>query len=140
MVIFIYSNILSSVNMMNMTKVCGMQPICHLDCLKYLHETVKAPWNSYTASGAAENGHLHILEYLVERKYDQYYEFAGKCCQVRPLRLFEVLTRNRQSALGFGYCSLWLKMVIFIYSNILSSVNMMNMTKVCANAEPNSAT
>ena len=25
-----------------------------------------------TATWAAENGHLHILEYLVERKYDQY--------------------------------------------------------------------
>ena len=25
-----------------------------------------------TASWAAKNGHLHILEYLVERKYDKY--------------------------------------------------------------------
>ena len=25
-----------------------------------------------TASWAAQNGHLHILEYLVERKYDEY--------------------------------------------------------------------
>ena len=44
----------------------------HLECLKYLHEEVKAPWDSYTASWAAVNGHLHILEYLVERKYDEY--------------------------------------------------------------------
>ena len=49
--------------------------IGHLECLKYLHEEVKAPWGSSTASWAAENGHLHILEYLVERKYDQYNEF-----------------------------------------------------------------
>ena len=34
-----------------------------------------------TASWAAENGHLHILEYLVERKYDKYHEDA---CMVRP--------------------------------------------------------
>ena len=27
---------------------------------------------SETADLAAKNGHLHILEYLVERKYDQY--------------------------------------------------------------------
>ena len=27
-----------------------------------------------TAAWAAQNGHLHILEYLVERKYDQYNE------------------------------------------------------------------
>ena len=41
-------------------------------CLKYLREEVKAPWGSITASYAAHNGHLHILEYLVERKYDEY--------------------------------------------------------------------
>ena len=29
-----------------------------------------------TASWAAANGHLHILEYLVERKYDKYHETA----------------------------------------------------------------
>jgi len=44
----------------------------HLECLKYLHEDVKAPWGSVTASEAALNGHLHILEYLVEREYDKF--------------------------------------------------------------------
>ena len=50
----------------------------HHECLKYLHEEVKAPWNSNTASFAAHNGHLHILEYLVERKYDQYNTWVCK--------------------------------------------------------------
>ena len=49
-----------------------------LECLKYLHEEVKAPWDSVTALWAALNGHLHIFEYLVERKYDQY---SGFECQ-----------------------------------------------------------
>jgi hypothetical protein len=44
----------------------------HLECLKYLHEEVKAPWGWRAAPMAAENGHLHILEYLVERKYDKF--------------------------------------------------------------------
>ena len=44
----------------------------HLECLKYLHEEVKAPWDAGTGIWAAESGHLHILEYLVERKYDEY--------------------------------------------------------------------
>ena len=53
-----------------------------------------------TANLAAENGHLHILEYLVERKYDKYRrKCVLVCSRVRPLGLFEVLTRNRQSAL-----------------------------------------
>ena len=48
---------------------------------------------------AAENGHLHILEYLVERKYDQYRRSCVCVCgRERPLGLFEVLARNRQSA------------------------------------------
>ena len=49
----------------------------HLECLKYLHEEVKAPWDADTGIWAAENGHLHILEYLVERKYDKY--TTGAC-------------------------------------------------------------
>jgi hypothetical protein len=48
----------------------------HLECLKYVHEEAKAPWDSRTASWAAAKGHLHILEYLVERKYDQYSVYA----------------------------------------------------------------
>jgi hypothetical protein len=47
-----------------------------LECLKYLREEVKAPWDWRTASWAAEYGHLHILEYLVERKYDHFVEHA----------------------------------------------------------------
>ena len=50
-----------------------------LECLKYLHEEAKAPWDSRTAACAALKGHLHILEYLVERKYDKYDEGA---CQL----------------------------------------------------------
>ena len=45
-----------------------------LECLKYLHEEVKAPWDRETAVQASKNGHLHVLEYLVEKKYDKYVE------------------------------------------------------------------
>jgi hypothetical protein len=48
----------------------------HHECLKYLHEEVKAPWDFRTANRAAANGHLHILEYLVEREFDQFDECA----------------------------------------------------------------
>ena len=48
----------------------------HLECLKYLREEVKAPWDFRTASWAAAKGPFHILEYLVERKYDKYDERA----------------------------------------------------------------
>jgi hypothetical protein len=53
----------------------------HLECLKYLHEEVKAPWDAGTGIWAAESGHLHILEYLVERKYDEYGVVFGDACK-----------------------------------------------------------
>ena len=52
----------------------------HLECLKYLHEEAKAPWDDSTANCAASSGHLHIFEYLVERKY-QYDQFNTYACQ-----------------------------------------------------------
>ena len=49
-----------------------------LECLKYLHEVARAPWEYGTAMRAAANGHLHILEYLAERNYDKYDATACK--------------------------------------------------------------
>ena len=83
-----------------MSGVCNAARNGHLECLKYLREEVKAPWDSGTASWAAQNGHLHILEYLVERKFDKYRHMRASVQPRRPLRLFEVLARNRQSAVG----------------------------------------
>ena len=53
-----------------------------LECLKYLHEEAKAPWGPATAFIAAYHGHLHILEYLVERKYEKYDEDA---CEISAM-------------------------------------------------------
>ena len=55
----------------------------HLECLKYLREEAKAPWNYETALWAARNGLLHVLEYLVERKYDK---FDGGACECAARR------------------------------------------------------
>jgi ankyrin repeat protein len=58
---------------------CGRAAeIGHFECLKYLREEVKAPWDFLPAAWAAKNGHLHILEYLVERKYNKYNVLACK--------------------------------------------------------------
>ena len=55
-VISTYSNILLSVSMINLRymRVSCAAMNGHLDCLKYLHETAKAPWDSDTASVAAD--------------------------------------------------------------------------------------
>ena len=38
----------------------------HLDCLKYLHETAKAPWDEDAVEGARENNHPECVQYLLE--------------------------------------------------------------------------
>ena len=38
----------------------------HLDCLKYLHETAKAPWDSVAVREAHENNHPECLQYLLD--------------------------------------------------------------------------
>jgi len=38
----------------------------HVDCLKYLHETAKAPWESRAVRKAHENGNDECLQYLLD--------------------------------------------------------------------------
>ena len=38
----------------------------HLDCLKYLHETAKAPWDSRAVRFAHENNHTECVQYLLD--------------------------------------------------------------------------
>ena len=38
----------------------------HLDCLKYLHETAKAPWDSWAVREAHKNNHTECLQYLLD--------------------------------------------------------------------------
>ena len=59
-------------------------------------EEGKAPWDWETAASAASNGHLHILEYLVERKYDQFDEDA--CAQAAENGHLDCLKYSRETA------------------------------------------
>ena len=38
----------------------------HLDCLKYLHETAKAPWDEDALEEAHENNHPDCVQYLLD--------------------------------------------------------------------------
>ena len=68
-----------------------------LECLKYLHEEVKAPWSSNTAVAAAYHGQLHTLEYLFERKYDKYHIYecteAAKQGHLHCLKFLHEVTK-----------------------------------------------
>ena len=67
MVTFIYSNILSSVSMIYDEDACWFAAMNgHLNCLKYLHETAKAPWNYLAVRDANRNNHTECLQYLLD--------------------------------------------------------------------------
>ena len=68
MVISTYSNILLSVSMIIMTKWSCISAAenGHLDCLKYLHETAKAPWDYVAVRVAREKNQPECLQYLLD--------------------------------------------------------------------------
>ena len=67
MVIFTYSNILLSVNLINNEDACVLAAKeGHLDCLKYLHETAKAPWDCEAVREAHEENHPDCVQYLLD--------------------------------------------------------------------------
>ena len=46
--------------------VYGAAKYGHLNCLKYLHETAKAPWDYWAVRKAHENNHPECLQYLLD--------------------------------------------------------------------------
>ena len=68
MVIFTYSNILLSVKYDKYDEYAceSAAENGHLDCLKYLHETAKAPWNSQAVRHAHEKNQTECLQYLLD--------------------------------------------------------------------------
>ena len=72
----------------------------HLECLKYLREEVKAPWDYLTAVGRLKMVISTYSNILLSVSMINIAYRRVACSRERPLRLFEVLARNRQSAVG----------------------------------------
>ena len=72
----------------------------HLECLKYLREEAKAPWRFELPLGRLDMVIFTYSNILLSVKYDQLTRACDDAADERPLRLFEVLARNRQSAVG----------------------------------------
>ena len=72
----------------------------HLEVLKYLREEAKAPWGSGTASWAAQMVISTYSNILLSVSMINITKMRVRVRPERPLGLFEVLARNRQSALG----------------------------------------
>ena len=100
-----------------------------LELLKWAREEKKCEWDEMTINAAAEQGNLEMVKYCVANE-----------CPVDEWRVHmlpkTVISRcsntytKKSKRLGIRVLPLGrLKMVIFIYSNILLSVNLMNMTE-----------
>ena len=74
----------------------------HLECLKYLREEVKAPWDSGLPLGRLKMVIFTYSNILLSVSMINMTKMRVGVRPGRPLRLFEVLARNRQSALGRG--------------------------------------
>jgi ankyrin repeat protein len=48
-----------------------------LECLKYLKEVGRVRWHCATATCAAKHGHIHILKYLNECDYYDFYDYLS---------------------------------------------------------------
>ena len=73
----------------------------HLECLKYLREEVKAPWDSGNCRlGGCKMVISTYSNILLSVSLINIRICVRACSRERPLRLFEVLARNRQSAVG----------------------------------------
>ena len=85
-----------------MSGVCNAAEDGHLEVLKYLREEVKAPWDSELPNGRLKMVIFTYSNTLLSVSMINIANMRVSCGRERPLRLFEVLTRNRQSALGLS--------------------------------------
>ena len=85
-------------------------------------------------------GNLEMVKYCVanECPIDEY--ACAYAADDGQLEVPQILTRRSQSALGFETASYAAEMVIFIYSNILLSVSMMNIANMRVSWRPSTAT
>ena len=72
----------------------------HLEILKYLREEAKAPWDSGLPLGRLKMVISTYSNILLSVSMINITKLRVRCSRERPLGLFEVLTRNRQSAVG----------------------------------------
>ena len=102
-----------------------------LELLKWAREEKKCEWDERTINAAARQGNLEMVKYCVANECPIDEDACAYAAQNGHLEVPQILTRRSQSALGFVLPHGRLIMVIFIYSNILLSVSMINISDIC---------
>ena len=111
-----------------------------LELLKWAREEKKCKWDEWTINRAAYNGNLAMVKYCVANECpidERACEFAAENGHLEMLKYLH----EEVKALGIRKLPTGrLEMVIFIYSNILLSVNMINLTSMRVYGRPRTAT
>jgi hypothetical protein len=112
-----------------------------LELLKWAREEKKCEWDEETINIAALQGNMEMVKYCVANECPIDEWACAYAAQKRSSRGTQILTRRSRKRLGIlGLPQGRLKMVIFIYSNILLSVSLINMTNMRASVQPRAAT
>ena len=80
---------------------------------------------------AARQGNLEMVKYCVANECPIDADACANAAQNGHLEVPQILTRRSPKRLGGRTASWAAKMVIFIYSNILLSVSMINISDIC---------
>ena len=114
-----------------------------LELLKWAREEKQCEWDYGTIYAAASQGNLEILKYCVANECP-INEDACAFVHLLPIEVISSASNTyakKSKRLGLGVLPLWrLQMVNFIYSNILLSVSMINLTNVRVGMQPRTAT
>ena len=113
-----------------------------LELLKWAREEKKCKWDEGTIKAAAKQGNLEMVKYCVANECPIDDGSVCRSCPKRSSRGTSNTYAKKRKRLGIrGYCAIGrLQMVIFTYSNILLSVNLINLTYWRVGMQPWTAT
>ena len=120
---------------------CQVAQTNKLELLKWAREEKQCEWNSGTIHVAAKQGNLEMIKYCVANKCPINECMCANAALNGQLECLKYLREEGKAPFGLGYCPLGrLEMVISTYSNILSSVSLMNITNLRVIMQPSTAT
>ena len=100
-----------------------------LELLKWAREEKECEWDEETINRAACKGNLEMVKYCVANECPIDVEACASAAKIGHLEVLKYLREEAKAPWNWNTASWAAKMVIFIYSNILLSVNMMNITR-----------
>ena len=109
---------------------CRVAKTNKLELLKWAREEKKCKWDRWTIQAAARQGNLEMVKYCVANECPIDENACAYAADGGELEVLKYLREEVKAPWGSELPLMRLTMVIFIYSNILLSVSMMNITNM----------